>query len=371
MNDSEAQGRSRGRARSRWVRGAVFLAALVAAIVTLQLGKAGSGTRPDSKPATGSGAPLRARAVRVTPRPLDVSIRGTGEVRHRDAVDLVSEVERRLVRIHTREGQTVKKGQVLFELDASDITARMRSLEVQLDFAKRSFERLDKVVGSGAASRTEWDTARARADELEAELRVESVNLEKTRVRAPFGGTLGLVHVSEGALVNPSVRLASLFDTEHLEIDFRLPSRFSSEIVPGLAIVAHVEGDTGPREGKILAVEPRIEAETQSVLARGVLDASGGPRAGSFARVDVRLREKSALLVPSGAIVPGSEGRQVFTAVDGRAVATPVELGERTVTEVEIVAGLSPGDVVLTSNLLRIRAGTQVEVELEAEVLAK
>lgn len=358
---------TRGRASKPLLGAGIILGFGIALFLAFALG------RPSGNDARGGPArsaptgPLRARAIRLGLRPIDLEIRGTGEVRHRDAVDLVSEVERRLVKILVREGEVVKKGQLLFLLDAADIEARIRRLEVQRDFAKRSFERLDKVVGSGAASRTEWDNARARLDELEAELGLESVNLDKTRVRAPFAGTLGLVQVSEGALVGPSQRLASLFDTSHLEIDFRVPGRFSSQLVPGLGFSAQIEGEAHARTGTVTAVEPRIDAQTQSVIARGRLEASPGLRAGSYAKVEVHLGTKPSLLVPSHAVVPGAFGRQVFRVKDGRAVATPVELGERTVTEIVIEKGLEPGDVVVVSNLLRIRDGSELEVEIDRE----
>jgi membrane fusion protein (multidrug efflux system) len=156
--------------------------------------------------------PIPVDVVVVEPRPFEVTVQASGTLRARESVELVSELARRLVRVKAQEGASVKKGQVLFELDGADLAARVRRLQVQRDLAKVTLDRQTKLVEQGLASQSELDVVKARYDEAEAERRVLGVDLAKTRIRAPFAGTLGLRRVSEGAWVTSNTVLSTLQD---------------------------------------------------------------------------------------------------------------------------------------------------------------
>jgi membrane fusion protein (multidrug efflux system) len=332
--------------------------------------------RPNASAPSGAGSPapneagsqaLAVDVYTVRAEPLEVQVTATGTLLGREAVELVSELSRRLLAVHAEEGKRVAKGAVLFELDAADLHAELAKLDVQERLARATLDRTQRLLAEGLSNQQELDLARARVDEVGAERQALRVTLAKTSIRAPFAGTLGLRRVSEGAWVSPSTVLSTLQDTSSLKLDFTLPERYAGAIVSGGSFRFEVEGRAETYTGKVTAIEPSVDAATRSLLVRGVVDGSTTLVPGSAANVELPLRVEQALLVPAIAIIPGIEGRRVYVAHQGRARSAPVEVGFRTAERAQIVSGLSPGDQVITTNLLRVREDVAVTVAARTE----
>ena len=311
-------------------------------------------------PAPSATAPLVVEVWRVSAEPLEVQVTATGTLLGREAVELVSELSRRLVRVRAEEGSRVREGDVLFELDASDLQAELAKLEVQARLARATLERIQRLSAEGLSNQQELDIARARVDEASAERQALRVTLAKTLIRAPFAGTLGLRRVSQGAWVSPNTVLSTLQDTSSMKLDFTLPERYAGAIRQGGEFRFRVEGRDQTLTGRVAAIEPSIDSATRSLLVRGVIEGETALVPGSAANVEVPLRVERALLVPALAIVPGVEGRHVFVAQDGRARSAPVEVGFRSGDRAQIVSGLREGDAVIMTNLLRMRENVPV-----------
>ena len=329
-----------------------------------QPGRAEGPAAPRGTPPSASSAPapLEVDVHRVSPEPLEVHVTATGTLLGRESVELVSELSRRLVEVHAEEGSQVARGDVLFELDATDLEAELMKLQVQAQLARVTLERTERLHAEGLSNQQELDLARARVDAANADRHALQVTLSKAKIRAPFAGRLGLRRVSEGAWVTPSTVLSTLQDTSSLKLDFTLPERYAGAIAHGGAFRFRVEGHAETFTGKVAAIEPAVDAATRSLIVRGVIEGQTALLPGSAASVEVPLRVERALLVPAIAIVPGIEGRQVFVADEGRVRAVPVEVGFRTGDRAQIVQGLQAGDQVIVSNLLRLREGIPVSV---------
>jgi membrane fusion protein, multidrug efflux system len=351
---------------------ALIAGAIAGSIALRARGDASAGREPAAGSAAaprGSAAAQQAVPVDVfvvESRPFEVTVSASGTLLARESVELVSELARRLVRVRAEEGASVKKGQVLFELDGADLSARLRRLQVQRDLAKLTLDRQTKLLEQGLASQGEWEATRARYDELEAERRVLGVDLSKTRIRAPFAGTLGLRRVSEGAWVSSNTVLTTLQDTSQLKLDFSLPERYSSLELVGRPFRFSVAGRGETFTGKVSAVEGSLQESSRSVLVRGLVEEPKGLSPGTFADVRLPLSTERALLVPSIAVTPDLHGRRVFRVVDGKAQSVKVEVGDRGAERLQIVSGLAPGDRVIVTNLLRVRDGARVRVVSEA-----
>lgn len=303
----------------------------------------------------------------VATEPFEVTVPATGALLARESVELVSELSRRLVRIRAEEGSKVKKGAVLFELDTADLQAELKRLDVQIRLAKTNTERQKALLAEGLTTRREFDTAEAELDGLNAQRGSLFVTLSRSTIRAPFAGTMGLRHVSEGAWVSPSTVLAALHDTSTLKLDFTLPERYASAVVPGRDFRFEVSGRPEVLKGKILAFEPNVEASSRSVLVRGVVENTGSDLLpGTFATVELPVRVDQAMLIPPIAVIPGADGSRVFVVRDGVVRSVLVDLGARTKDRVQVLAGLAPGDQVAMSNLLRVRDGARVKVQPKA-----
>jgi membrane fusion protein, multidrug efflux system len=304
---------------------------------------------------------LPVRVVEVRAEPYAPTVTATGTLLANESVELVSELTRKLVRIHVEEGAKVEKGQVLFELDDDDLLARRGRLRSAKGLASRTMDRDDDLVKTGILSAEALDQSRTRVDDARAQADENEVALSKTRIRAPFEGTLGIRHVSEGSWVGPTVPLASLYDTTRLKLDFRVPERWAANIAVGQEFAFRVAGSPTVHKGKIAVVEPRIEATTRSLLVRGIVEETTGLRPGQFATVSIESSPTDALFVPTFAVVPSERGHKVFVERDGIAREMIVQLGARTPERVEVLSGLVVGDRVIVTNLLRVREGAEVE----------
>ena len=327
---------------------------------------AATGSAPGANAAPA--APIAVEVVVLAPEPLEVQVPATGTLLGRESVALVSELSRRLVKVHADEGMAVDKGDVLFELDSTDLRAELAKAEVQARLARATLDRTEKLGAEGLSNQQELELARARLDELGAERQLLSVTLQKTMIRAPFSGELGLRRVSEGAWVSPSTLLATLQDTSSLKLDFTLPERYAGAVRRGGTFRFRVDGQSETFTGKITALEPSVDAATRSLLVRGVVDGATALLPGSSASIEVPLRVEQALLVPAIAIIPGIEGRRVYVADAGRVRSVPVEIGFRAADRAQVLSGLAPGDRVITTNLLRLREGAPVKISSEPGV---
>ena len=194
---------------------------------------------------------------------------------------------------------------------------------------------------------------------------MRGVTLQKTRIRAPFAGKVGLRRVSAGAWVTPETVLTTLSDTSKLKVDFALPERYVADVRVGHEFFFKVTGRPERFKGQVIAIEPEIDRATRSVSVRGLTEnAEGELASGAFANVEVPIgADKPILTVPAQALVPSVKGHGIWVLTDGKASLRPVEIGQRTADDVEIVSGLSAGDTVLVNNLLRLREGAPVTLE--------
>jgi membrane fusion protein (multidrug efflux system) len=143
-----------------------------------------------------------------------------------------------------------------------------------------------------------------------------------------------------------------------------LPERHANAIAIGQTFRFRVAGRPEDLEGRVIAIEPAIDAPTRSLVVRGVSEnPDGALMPGAFATLDVPVAaEASGILIPAQAIIPSATGHAVYVLREGAAALQDVEIGTRSAESVQVLRGLALGDTVLTTNLLRIRPGARVEV---------
>jgi membrane fusion protein (multidrug efflux system) len=183
-----------------------------------------------------------------------------------------------------------------------------------------------------------------------------------------------LRQVSEGAFVPAGTDIARLEKVDQLKLDFRVPETFLAQLKTGLAV--NVAVDAFPAQGfagKIYAIEPAVDEQTRTVLARArVANPDLRLRPGMFARVSLTLGvRENAVWIPEEAIVPRGQDSYVFRVVDGRAELVQVQTGTRKVGEVEIMKGVAAGDVVVTEGTQRLVPGMQVSIIPSAKPAAE
>jgi membrane fusion protein (multidrug efflux system) len=332
---------------------------------------------PQGGPPAGFAMPVEAAPVRVGPS--QQQILAVGSLRSNESVIVRPELAGRITQINFTEGQKVRKGQLLIQLDASVPRAELAQIQASLALAKSNYERAQELFKRNAGTERALDEARAKLRTDEAAIRLAEARLEKYALMAPFDGVIGLRKVSVGDFVNAGTDIVNLEQIDPLKVDFRVPEVFLASIRVGQRIALTVDALPG-REfaGEVYAIDPLVDAGGRSIVIRARIANPGDElRPGLFARVALVVDEKlEAVFVPEQSLVPVNDQHFVFKVVDGqqggKAVAyTRVKLGERRKGEVEIVDGLKPGDVVVTAGLLKVRDGMPVQVVPAAQPGAK
>lgn len=309
--------------------------------------------------------PVAVETAKVVAAPLSEQVTAIGTLLSNEGVTVSSEIAGRLREIHFEEGRPVEKGDPLFTLDDSVYRAQLADAEAKLKFAGQTHDRTTQLFKNKYATAQSADEAVSNLAVSTASVELARVQLEKTRILAPFSGIVGLRRVSAGEYISAGQALVNLEAIDPIKADFRVPERFLPAIKVDQTI--RIKVDAFPEEtfeGKIYAIDPRLDVAGRSLLVRAVLpNANQSLRPGLFARVTVLLQRKDdSLSVPEQAIVPQGEAQFVFKIVGGKARMTKVVTGTRREGRVEIVEGLAAGDEVVTAGQLKIRDGAPVAV---------
>lgn len=313
-------------------------------------------------PPGGFAVPVEAQLVRVGLRRREAEAIGT--LRSWESVVVKPEVTGRIAKINFEEGTLVKAGEVLVELDTAEAEAELLRAKAALEWAKETYQRAQTLRRQGSGSVAALDKAQAEFAAAAASLKLAEAKLAKMRLVAPFDGVIGLRKVSVGALLVPGQEIVNLEQINPLKVDFKVPEMLLAAVKVGQTIRLRLDA-MGSRsvEGTVYAIDPLLETGGRAIVLRArIPNPDGALRPGLFARVVLTIDEKhDAIFVPEQSVLPGSDGsKSVFKAVDGKAVMTRVELGERIKGEVEIAGGLKAGDVVVTAGLPKLRPGVSV-----------
>ena len=310
-------------------------------------------------------AAVPVEAAKVTAAPLSEQVTAIGTLLSNEAVTVSSEIPGRLKEIHFQEGQPVEQGAPLFTLDDSVYRAQLDDAEAKLKLAEQTNKRTSTLFSNKYATAQSADEAVSNLAVSTAATELARVQLEKTRIVAPFSGIVGLRHVSDGEYITAGQALVNLEAIDPVKADFRVPEKFLPAIRVGQTIRIKVDAfPDASFEGKVYAIDPKLDVSGRSLLVRALVpNKDQRLRPGLFARVTVLLQLKEdALTVPEQAIVPQGDSQFVFKIVDGKVKLTKVVTGTRREGRVEIVDGLSAGDEVVTAGQLKIRDGSAVSV---------
>ncbi len=318
-----------------------------------------------SRPAAAPRPPLQVSVLTVRTRRFADRIVATGSLRADESVDLKPEMDGRVVGLYFDEGQNVRRGQKLVQLNDAELQASLQRARYELDQAGIEARRAEQLLAIGAVANATYETVMSTLQIRRAELRLIEAQLEKTQVRAPFDGTIGLRAVSIGAYVNSATTLVSLQRIDRLKLDFAVPERYVPYLQVGAGISFRVAGDGEPHPCTVYAYDPRIDAATRTALLRARCPNPGGRLLpGAYATVEMPLAAiDDAIFVPANAVVPGLDEHGVYVLSDGKAHYRVVRAGLRTAAEVQILGGLAAGETIVTSGLQQLRDGQRVEAD--------
>ena len=312
--------------------------------------------------ASNAQGPTAVEIVVVQPRKIDNTLVTNGSILPDEEINLRSEVSGQVVRINFDEGSKVNKGQLLIQIDDSELRPRQQKLNVELKTAEDELERMQELFKIKGISRQELETAELKVSALQSDLNLVQAQINKSKITAPFSGTIGLRQVSRGAYVTPGDPIAKLVQTDPVKIEFSVPETYASQIKKDQKIDFKLAGTEKTISAVIYAFDPMIDPATRSLKVRArAQNKSGELIPGSFVSLQLTLQDiPEALLVPNIAVVPDIEGQKIYLIKDGKAMQRTVRTGLQQGNEIQLVQGVEPGDTVITTGLLSIREGAPV-----------
>jgi multidrug efflux system membrane fusion protein len=332
-------------------------------------------------------APVVVAAAKIASVPVTLAV--IGNVQAYSAVAVKSQVDGQIREVHFREGQSVKKGELLFTLDQRPYEAVLRQTEANLakdkallDKARADLARLEALVAKDFTSRANYDTAKANVASLAATIKADEalveqarLKLEYTKITAPIDGRVGSILINAGNLVKANDTAAGTLVTINqvrpIYVQFSVPESHLSEIRARMAagkITVKAQVPTEDRvaaEGTLTFINNAVDTATGTILLKATFTNDDDRLVpGQFINVSVELAViAEAVVVPPAAVQVGQRGHYVFVVkADNTVELRLVRAGIRTEHAVVIEDGLKAGERVVTEGQLRLRPGSRVVV---------
>lgn len=305
--------------------------------------------------------------VKAQTQPFEITLDVTGNILPYEQVELKAPLGGTVMHITFEEGQTIKKGQTLIQIDDRAWQAEAKGLRSRIAVAKRDLERSKSLLEIEGASQENVDAAQATLSDLEAQLQQMEVNISLANVRAPFSGVVGMRNFSMGAYLSQGAAITEITQLDRLKVNFDVPSRYGRKIAEGDVAQIHAGKDT--IQAVIYAINPSVKNTSRTLQVRAeVQGAEGRLQPGEFAEVQLQLAMDSiAILIPTEAIIPELNKQTLFVIKKQIAHKKTVQLGSRTPSEVQILKGITPGDSVIISGLLQVKDGMKVDAKMEED----
>lgn len=314
--------------------------------------------------------PVPVEVGRVVLTTLAEDAQAVGALRARQSSLLRPEVSGRIVKLGFTDGQAVRRGQLLVQLDDGLQAAQLQQAQAQANIASTQLQRNRELLAQNFVSASVVDQALAALEVAQAQVAVNRAQLARMQVLAPFDGVAGIRLVNLGDYVKDGSDLVSVEDASSMWVDFRLPERYVPQLKLGQAVELALDAlPTRKFTARIEAFDTQLESNGRSLLVRAKLQGSTAElRSGLFARVRVvfALRQ-NALVVPEEALVPQGGKQYIVKVVEGggpgtgtglpKAQRIEADIGIRVPGRVELLSGVKAGERVVTAGQSRLMRG--------------
>ncbi|WP_257621023.1 efflux RND transporter periplasmic adaptor subunit [Aeromonas dhakensis] len=303
------------------------------------------------------------RAQTVSQSLAEPSIKLVSKLAANRSVVISPEVTGRIVKIAVRSGQQVKQGDVLIALDAGKQQAELAEQSASVRDESRKLRDMRRLVARGAITTSELEGQEATVAQAQARADAARYELSLRTLLAPFDGSVSLIDLSEGALVNSGDTLLHLDELAKLRLDLAVPERYLSLLRPGMAVTATSSAwpDQSFR-GVLETLDSRVSNDTQNIKARVIIpNPDGQLRPGMLLNVELSLPPQKMTLIPAQSVEYAGEQRFVYRLEpNGKVKRVPVVLGDTHGEEVWVTEGLKVGDRIVVEGLVNLRDGVSV-----------
>lgn len=313
----------------------------------------------------------------VKPQSWQPVLSAVGSLRAVNGVTVSTDLAGIISELAMESGTSVKKGDLLVQLDTTQEEAQLRSAEARLDLAKVDLERKRDLVTKKAVAASELDTAQSEFRQAQAAVEEVKAIVARKRIVAPFSGVLGIRQVNLGQYLNPGAPIVPLQSLDPIYVEFALPQQHLDKLQNGKKLRLHASDSTGVEfDGEITAIDSRVDDATRNILVQGTVpNPEHKLRPGMFVNVEVLLEiQDNILAIPSSAISYAPYGDSVYLVKDqegpdgkpGKFVQQQiVRLGPTRGDLVSITNGIKPGDEIVNSGVFKLRPGAPVRVNNE------
>lgn len=293
------------------------------------------------------------------------SIEANGTVVANEFVELHPEATGRITYLNVPEGKHVAKGTVIARINDEDLVANLNKSKAALKLAEDYVNRLKPLLAVQGVNQADYDAAVNTVISTQADIKYTQALIDKTIIRAPFSGVVGLRQVSIGAYVSNADVIATMQQINNLKIDFTLPEDYSAYIKTGsvVQVILDATNDIVKHSATIIAVEPQANTITRNLKVRAILKDNAKANPGAFVKVIISQGSgKQSILVPTNCIIPSDINKQLILVKNGNAQFTDVTTGIRLQSDVEITKGVAAGDTVVVTGVLFAKDKKPVKV---------
>ncbi len=295
---------------------------------------------------------------------LENVVTSSGTIFPNEEVELRAEASGKLMSLNIKEGSRVGIGQMIAKIKDTDLKAQLKKLNFEVELAKQTEARQKKLLDINAISKEEYEITANKINTLAADKELIQANLDKTVLKAPFSGKIGMKNVSEGAYVTPATSLATLVQTNPVKIDFSVPEKYSTQIKVGSVLKFEVEGQPDAYSANVVAIDPKIDPNLRTLRIRASAKNNADRLVpGMFVKVTLDLAASQAIMIPTEAIVPVLKGKKVYVVKDGKATEVLIETGIRTDKDVQVTKGLTAGDSLIITGIMSLKKDAPVKVK--------
>jgi len=319
------------------------------------------------------GKPDPVKPKEAPPTVVDVIVAGTqgltntveanGNIVANEYVELHPEISGRITYLNVPEGHTIAQGTVIARINDADLQAQLSKSKVQLDLAQKTEERYKQLLNVNGINQADYDNALNQVNSLKADIQYTQTLIDKTVIKAPFSGIVGLRQVSPGAFVTAANIIATIQQVSKVKIDFTIPEEYSNLIKKGSLVDVEVDAAQQLRKkAVVIATEPQVNQSTRNLKIRAILR-EGTANPGAFVKVFVDAGgNKKAIMIPTNSIIPEDKNNQVILVKNGKASFVNVKTGMRESNNVEVVSGIQTGDSVVVTGVLFARPKSVLKV---------
>lgn len=291
------------------------------------------------------------------------TITTVGELKSPQSTEVTSEIKGKIVYLNIPEGKEVYSGHILARIEDSTTIADIKITQAQYNNALEDFNRKKKLKELGAISQQLLDNSIEKLNTSLGELEKAKAVQNKNIIKAPFTGYLSLREVSLGTLIDPGDRIVRISQINPLQIFFTLPENYLSEINLGQKIKFSISSDKKIYEAKITTIDPYLDPQTRTAKVQGLVNNNNSKLLpGRFTNVFLETTNNTnTILIPEESLIQEGEYKRVFVVDNKKKVRLQnVEIDRWESGFVEIISGLIPGDIIITSGYQKIKEGSTV-----------